>query len=89
MTLQRSVLIAFALTAASAAVGAWAYVVLPPGAFLAYHQTFGGPASGHLDKAHALALMPCIVALVSPASPWRHGARTMRAWNVRSHLMGC
>jgi hypothetical protein len=80
MTLQRSVLVALALTAASAAVGAWAYAALPPGAFLAYHHTLGGPATGHLGKAQALALMPCIAALVITG--------LSRAWSVRSHRLG-
>jgi len=64
MNIARSVLVAAALVAATVAVGVWAFATLPQGAFLAYHQGFGGPESGRLAKGPALALAPAISAVV-------------------------
>jgi uncharacterized membrane protein len=64
MTLSRSILAAGGFVIASMLVGLWAYAVLPAGAYLPYHQSFGAPETGHLAKVYALALMPAIAAIV-------------------------
>ena len=67
MNITRSVLVAAALVAITIAVGLWAFATLPAGAFLAYHQAFGGPESGRLAKGPALSLAPAISAIVVAA----------------------
>jgi uncharacterized membrane protein len=62
MRLQRSLLLAFVLIAASAAVGVWAYRILPPGAQIAIPAGHG-EALRFMPKARALAIPP-IVGLV-------------------------
>ena len=67
MNITRSLLVATALVAATLAVGVWGFATLPTGAFLPYHQGFGGPDTGHLAKGPALALMPAVSILVMAA----------------------
>src|SRR5450432_3351131 len=67
MNITRSLLVAAALSAATALVAVWGFVTLPAGAFLPYHHGFGGPAAGHLAKGPALALFPAISLVVIAA----------------------
>jgi uncharacterized membrane protein len=67
MTLSRSVLAAAGLVLASIAVAIWAYSVLPAGASIPYHRSFGPTQTGHLGKGYALALIPVINAMVVTA----------------------
>ena len=64
MNITRSLIVAGGFVLASVAAGVWGQVNLPADAFLAYHRGFGDPATAHLPKAYALALMPAISALV-------------------------
>jgi uncharacterized membrane protein len=74
MRLQRSLLLALVLIAAAAAVGAWAYRMLPAGAEIAVHFNAQGQANGLAPKWLGLALMPVIglvvVALLALAPRW-------------------
>jgi uncharacterized membrane protein len=60
MTLNRSLLAAAAFIAGTLAVAVWAYAALPAGAYIPYHQGFGGADTGHLGKGYALALFPLV-----------------------------
>jgi uncharacterized membrane protein len=66
MTLSRSHILAIAFVLASAALGAWAYAVLPPGAQIEVHYThgFSGRPDGFADKLHGLFILPLVSALV-------------------------
>jgi uncharacterized membrane protein len=65
MNISRSLALGAGFVLATAAVGFWAYSVLPADASLPYHQGFGGPETGHLAKTYALALMPLIAFVVT------------------------
>jgi hypothetical protein len=84
MNITRSVIVAAGLVAATAAVGVWGFVTLPHGAFLAYHQGFGGPESGRLAKGPALALAPAISALVVTTMAFAARSGTIPAGLQRS-----
>ncbi len=60
MRLQRSLLLALVLIAAAAAVGAWAYRTLPPGAEIAVHFNAHGEPDGFAPKWPGLAVAPII-----------------------------
>ena len=64
MNLQRPLLLAAVLIAASAAVGVWAYVTLPAGAAIPVHFNAHGDPDGFMAKAPGLVLMPLIGAAV-------------------------
>ena len=64
MNINRSMLLSAGLVAATTGLGVFAYLTLPAGAFLPYHQGFGGAASGQMPKGPALALVPFISAVV-------------------------
>ena len=63
MNLTRPMVYAGILTAATFAIGAWAYVILPPGATIAISWRGLDGAHGALPKVVGLAIMP-LVALV-------------------------
>jgi immunity protein, SdpI family len=81
MRLQRSLLLALVLIAASAAVGVWAYRILPPGAQIAVHFSAAGEADGFMPKARGLAVAPIaglIVVLVLALAPqWARGGEAL------------
>lgn len=60
MRLRRSLLLALVLIAATAAVGVWAYRMLPAGAQIAVHFNARGEADGFMPKARALAIPPIL-----------------------------
>ncbi|HWF78677.1 MAG TPA: DUF1648 domain-containing protein, partial [Caulobacteraceae bacterium] len=60
MRLPRSLLLALVLIAAAAAVGVWAYRILPAGAQVAVHFGAHGVADGFMPKARALAVLPIV-----------------------------
>jgi len=62
MIQSRSLVVAGVFLAASIAIAAWGYAVLPAGAGLPYN-TFGGQTA-HMAKAYAVALMPAVSAVV-------------------------
>jgi uncharacterized membrane protein len=64
MNLRRPLLLAAVLIAAAAAVGVWAYRMLPAGATIAVHFNPHGDADGFLPKATGLAVLPAIGAAV-------------------------
>jgi uncharacterized membrane protein len=64
MNLQRPLLLAAVLIAASAAVGVWAYLTLPAGATIPVHFNAHGDPDGFMPKAPGLVLMPLIGAAV-------------------------
>jgi uncharacterized membrane protein len=65
--MNRATLLAASLIAAAAAVGLWAYAVLPPDAPVAVHFSVTGEADGFMPKGPGLALLPAIGALVVAA----------------------
>jgi len=64
MNLRRPFLLACVLIAAAAAVGVWAYRMLPAGATIAVHFNINGVADGFMPKVLGLALTPAIGAAV-------------------------
>ena len=58
MRLQRSLLLALVLIAVSAAIGVWAWRILPAGAEIAVHFDAQGHADGFMPKTRALAIAP-------------------------------
>jgi uncharacterized membrane protein len=60
MKLGRSMIIGGGLTAATAALGLWAYVHLPAGATIAMNYGADGQPHSHLPKALGLAVMPLV-----------------------------
>jgi uncharacterized membrane protein len=64
MNLQRPLLLAAVLIAATAAVGVWAYATLPVGATIPVHFNAHGDPDGFMAKAPGLMLMPLIGAAV-------------------------
>jgi uncharacterized membrane protein len=64
MTLSRSHIAAFALVAATAAVGAFAYWRLPEGATIAVHYNLVGRPTGSAPAGQVLAIIPAVSALV-------------------------
>jgi len=84
MNITRPLYIAAAFVAATIAVGIWGFRNLPTDAFLAYHQGFGGPDSGHLAKGPVLALMPAVSILVIAAMALAPRLAPIRAGLERS-----
>ena len=64
MNLRRPLLLACVLIVAAAAVGVWAYRMLPAGAVIAVHFDVHGEADGFMPKALGFALTPAIGAAV-------------------------
>lgn len=64
MRLQRSLLLALVLIAASAVVGVWAYRMLPADAQIAVHFGLRGQPNGFMSKGPGLAVMPAVGFLV-------------------------
>lgn len=64
MKLQRPLILAAVLLAATAIVGFWAYRILPPGAMIPVHFGAHGDPDGFMAKGPGLALMPAIGSLV-------------------------
>jgi len=62
--MMRTTTLAAALIGATAAVGVWAYVTLPPDARIAVHFSADGVATGFMAKGPGLALLPAIGAAV-------------------------
>jgi uncharacterized membrane protein len=75
MTLQRPLMLAIVLIAAAAAIGLWAYRVLPPGATIAAHFNLHGDPDGFVPKAEGLALLPPIGLAVILALAFAPGLR--------------
>jgi uncharacterized membrane protein len=90
MRLQRSLLLALAPIAASAAVGVWAYRMLPAGAQIATHFNAHGDPNGFMAKGAGLAVIPIIglivVSILALAPQWTRGsealARSGGAWGI-------
>ncbi len=74
MRSQRSLLLALVLIAATAAVGAWAYRMLPPTAEVAVHFNARGEANGFAPKWPGLFVLPIVgfvlVMLLAFAPRW-------------------
>jgi uncharacterized membrane protein len=74
MRLQRSLLLALVLIAASAAVGVWAYRMLPAGADVAVHFGASGQPNSFMPKWPGLAILPAagfvVVILLAFAPRW-------------------
>jgi uncharacterized membrane protein len=64
MKIARSLLVAAGFVLAAAAVGAWAYGQLPPGAVIPAHFTADGQPNGFMSAGSGLARIPLIAALV-------------------------
>jgi uncharacterized membrane protein len=84
MRLQRSLLLALVLIAASAAVGVWAYRMLPADADIATHFNVRGEPNGFMSKWLGLAVMPIVgfvvVVVLAVAPRWsRGGAALLRS----------
>jgi uncharacterized membrane protein len=86
MRLQRSVLLALVLIAAAAAVGAWAYRMLPTDAQIAVHFNAQGDADGFAPKWPGLFVTPMIglavVALLALAPRMGRGRALAQAPGV-------
>jgi uncharacterized membrane protein len=65
MNLQRPLMLAGVVLAAAAAVGVWAFRILPPGATIPVHFSPHGDPDGFMPKGVGLALMPAIGVLVT------------------------
>lgn len=81
MRLQRSLLLALVLIAASAAVGVWAWRMLPAGAEIAVHFGARGDANGFMPKWPGLAIMPIfglvVVLLLAVAPRWMRSGEAL------------
>jgi uncharacterized membrane protein len=81
MRLQRPLLMALVLIAASAAVGVWAYRMLPAGAEVATHFNVLGEPNGFMGKAIAFAVMPVIglvvISILAAAPRWTPGGEAL------------
>jgi uncharacterized membrane protein len=81
MRLQRSLLLALVLIAASAAVGAWAYRMLPAAAEVAVHFSGRGEANGFGPAWPGLAILPIVgfvvVVLLAFAPRWLGGGEAL------------
>ena len=88
MRLQRSLLLALVLIAASAAVGVWAWRMLPAGAQIATHFGLSGEPNGFMSKGPGLAVAPIagflVVLLLAVAPRWTRGGEAL----VRSGVYG-
>ena len=88
MRLQRSLLLALVLVAASAAVGVWAWRMLPAGVDIATHFGIRGEPNGFMPKGPGLAVAPilgfCVVLLLAFAPRWTRGGEAL----VRSGVYG-
>jgi uncharacterized membrane protein len=88
MRLQRSLLLALVLIAASAAVGVWAWRILPAGADIATHFSVSGEPNGFMSKGTGLAVAPIagllVVLLLAVAPRWTRGGEAL----VRSGVYG-
>jgi uncharacterized membrane protein len=88
MRLQRSLLLALVLIAASAAVGVWAWRMLPAGAQIATHFGLSGEPNGFMSKGPGLAVAPIagllVVLLLAFAPRWTRGGEAL----VRSGAYG-
>jgi uncharacterized membrane protein len=88
MRLQRSLLLALVLIAASGAVGVWAWRMLPAGAEIATHFSIGGEPNGFMSKGPGLAVAPIagffVVLLLVVAPRWTRGGEAL----VRSGVYG-
>jgi uncharacterized membrane protein len=77
VSLRRPLLMALVLIAASAAVGVWAFRMLPAGAEIATHFNVRGEPNGFMGKALGLAVIPIVglvvVAILATAPRWRGG----------------
>src|SRR5580658_3910943 len=92
MRLQRSLLLALVLIGASAAVGVWAWRILPAGAEIAVHFSVGGAPNGYMPKWPGLGIMPIagliVVVLLAFAPRWtRGGEALMRAGGTYGILL--
>jgi uncharacterized membrane protein len=81
MRLQRSLLLALVLIAASAAVGVWAYRMLPATAEVAVHFSERGEANGFMPGWPGLAVLPIVgfvvVVLLAFAPRWLGGGEAL------------
>ena len=81
MRQQRTLVLALVLIAASAAVGAWAYRMLPAGAEIAVHFNVRGEPNGFMPKWPGLAVMPIIglmvVLLLAFAPRWTRSGEAL------------
>jgi uncharacterized membrane protein len=81
MRLQRSLVLALVLIAASAAVGVWAYRMLPQEAEVAVHFNLRGQPNAYAPKWSGLAVMPAIglvvVVLLAYAPRWARGGEAL------------
>ena len=77
MRLQRSLVLALVLIAASATVGAWAYRMLPAGADIAVHFNARGQPNAFAPAWRGLAVIPVVglvvVLLLALAPRWTRG----------------
>ncbi|HTX49099.1 MAG TPA: SdpI family protein [Caulobacteraceae bacterium] len=64
MNLARPLILAAVLTAASVAIGAWAYIHLPAGAAFPINYGLDGRPHSYLPKAEGLGIMPAVAVLV-------------------------
>jgi uncharacterized membrane protein len=78
---QRSLLLALVLIVAAAAVGVWAYRLLPPAAEVAVHFNARGQPNGFAPKWAGLAVLPAVgflvVMLLALAPRWRRSGEAL------------
>ena len=78
---QRPLVLALVLIAASAAVGVWAYRMLPAGAEVATHFSVRGDANGFMGKGLGLAVIPIVglvvVCALAFAPQWARGGEAL------------
>ena len=81
MRLQRSLLLALVLIAASAAVGVWAWRMLPADSLIATHFGVSGQPNGFMAKGPGLAVAPVVgliaVIVLALAPRWSRGGQAL------------